>query len=704
MAFFERVKPLLTGEAGHGDQAALAEACGMNLEAFRMAVHRLKKRLRQCVKAEVAGTLEDPAAVQEEMQASLRRARRLNLFRLCFTVRASGHRYERILLPIPGCRQCGAGSARRPGGPLPALPDGGGDASRTQAAERRAPIPPLTPEELAPHFPQLEILECLGRGGMGVVYKARQKSLNRLVALKLLAPERADDPQFAERFEQEAQALAALNHPNIVGVHDFGQAGGFYFLLMEFVDGVNLRQAMKAGRFTPEQALAIVPPVCEALQYAHEHGIVHRDIKPENLLLDKEGRVKIADFGIAKIAATRTASGRRRSRNSQPAGTPQYMAPEQKEHRATDHRADIYSLGVVLYEMLTGELPATKLQPPSKRVQIDVRLDEIVLRALEKKPELRFATAAEFRTQVEAVTRAVATPPEAGPSFPLRRVSAALTVTAFFAGWIPAFLVLDFGFPIRNPGLAAFGGMLVGLPFLLIGVLLWCLRAATAASAQRKRQVMQVLLAGSGVAGILAAVAVAAGVFFAWALLGERGAWNPAPDESAVASLAWIAMFALPWAAAVLFRASGRRLDAETEPTRNLIEATRREGGRPTAHLTRGPRGSVLGAGYFSLLCGGCHRQPPGPGRNRHRTGLVATRRPDPHDDPRSRRSLRHDDSRLGGRLANPAVGGAPRGPATGGVRRSGVPVDGAERCHCLGDRGAGQNVRGFQRESVRHR
>src|SRR6187551_3439885 len=162
---------------------------------------------------------------------------------------------------------------------------------------------PLTPAELAPHFPQLEILECLGRGGMGVVYKARQKSLNRLVALKLLAPERADDPQFAVRFEKEAQALAALNHPHIVAVHDFGQAGGFYFLLMEFVDGVNLRQAMRAGRFTPGQALAVVPPVCEALQFAHEHGIVHRDIKPENLLLDREGRVKIADFGIAKIMA-----------------------------------------------------------------------------------------------------------------------------------------------------------------------------------------------------------------------------------------------------------------------------------------------------------------------------------------------------------------------------------------------------------------
>ena len=225
----------------------------------------------------------------------------------------------------------------------------------TQTEGSSMAMPPLSPEELAPHFPQLEILECLGRGGMGVVYKARQKSLNRLVALKLLAPERAHDAEFAKRFTHEAHALAALNHPHIVTVYDFGRAGGFYFLLMEFIDGVNLRQAMGAKRFTPEQALAVVPPICEALQFAHEHGIVHRDIKPENLLLDKEGRVKIADFGIAKMLGEDTSTG---VGESQPAGTPQYMAPEQKEHQRTDHRADIYSLGVVLYEMLTGELPA----------------------------------------------------------------------------------------------------------------------------------------------------------------------------------------------------------------------------------------------------------------------------------------------------------------------------------------------------------
>ena len=269
----------------------------------------------------------------------------------------------------------------------------------TQAVKDTPLAPPFTPTELAPHFPQLEILECLGRGGMGVVYKARQKSLNRLVALKLLAPERVDDPQFAVRFEKEALALAALNHPNIVSIYDFGRAGGFYFLLMEFIDGMNLRQFLQSRRLTPREALSIVPPVCDALQCAHDHGIVHRDIKPENLLIDKSGVVKIADFGIAMMLSEESPIS---VEESQGAGTPDYAAPEQS-NGTTDHRGDIYSLGVVLYEMLTGERPQKEILPPSKRVQVDIRIDEIVLRALEKTPGMRWQTAAEFRTQVEAV-------------------------------------------------------------------------------------------------------------------------------------------------------------------------------------------------------------------------------------------------------------------------------------------------------------
>lgn len=297
--------------------------------------------------------------------------------------------------------------------------------------------PSLTPEELAPHFPQLEIIEYMGRGGMGVVYKARQKTLGRLVALKLLAPERIKDLKFAERFTSEARALAQLAHPNIVTVHDFGQAGDFFYLLMEFVDGVNLRQALNAGRFTPEQALTIVPPVCEALQYAHENGIVHRDIKPENLLLDKAGRVKIADFGIARILRPDAPA-----ENAPSAGTPQYMAPEQRTSpSSSDHRADIYSLGVVLYEMLTGELPSSKLQPPSRKVVIDVRLDEIVMRALEKSPDLRWQTAADLRTRLETITAAQAA--KTSSSAPPAREGSGIAAKLLHMGWLlPAGIAL----------------------------------------------------------------------------------------------------------------------------------------------------------------------------------------------------------------------------------------------------------------------
>ncbi|RYD78348.1 MAG: serine/threonine protein kinase, partial [Verrucomicrobiaceae bacterium] len=192
-----------------------------------------------------------------------------------------------------------------------------------------------------------------------------------------------------------------------------GQSGGFYYLMMEFVDGVNLRQLLRTKKLTPEEALAIVPPVCEALQFAHERGIVHRDIKPENLLLDKNGRVKIADFGIAKMLGAEAVAS---AGEEQVAGTPEYMAPEQQiTPKAADHRADIYSLGVVFYEMLTGERPAKAIEPPSRKVQIDVRLDEIVLRALEATPERRYHSAAEMRTDVETYTSEAAS--ETGSSW-----------------------------------------------------------------------------------------------------------------------------------------------------------------------------------------------------------------------------------------------------------------------------------------------
>lgn len=281
--------------------------------------------------------------------------------------------------------------------------------------------PPPSPQEIAPHFPQLEILSCLGRGGMGVVYKARQKALDRLVALKLLDPGREKDPEFSQRFAREAQALAKLNHPHIVAIHDFGQAGGFFYLLMEYVDGSNLRTLLTNYRFTPEQALAIIPSLCDALQYAHDRGIVHRDIKPENLLLGSDGHVKVADFGLVKMLGSGDCP------EEHPVGTPSYMAPEQiASPDKVDNRADIYSLGVVFYEMLTDQRPGPgQVVAPSRRVSIDVRLDEIVLRALAKEPALRYQQASVFKTHVETIARSPTTPtPRSDDKLPPPRAAA----------------------------------------------------------------------------------------------------------------------------------------------------------------------------------------------------------------------------------------------------------------------------------------
>jgi tRNA A-37 threonylcarbamoyl transferase component Bud32 len=261
------------------------------------------------------------------------------------------------------------------------------------------------PAKLASKFPQLEVLELLGQGGMGAVYKARQPKLDRLVALKILPPEVGRDPTFAERFSREARALAKLSHPNIVGVHDFGEVDGFYYFVMDYVDGGNLRQILWSGQLAPGDALKIVPQICEALQYAHDEGVVHRDIKPENILLDRKGRVKIADFGLARLLG-RTPAQFTLTGSQQVMGTPYYMAPEQMyKPLSVDHRADIYSLGVVIYEMLTSELPLGRFAPPSQKVRVDDRLDPIVLRALAKEPEHRYQQVSELKSAVEGITQ-----------------------------------------------------------------------------------------------------------------------------------------------------------------------------------------------------------------------------------------------------------------------------------------------------------
>ena len=329
------------------------------------------------------------------------------------------------------CPQCGADlPADAPDGVCPkCLVQQGFDSRADPAGEEPGATGPAgrpsfvapSPEELSARFPQFDIVELVGQGGMGAVYKARQPTLDRFVALKILPPEVGDDPAFAERFKREARALAKLSHSSIVTVYDFGEADGLYYFVMEYVDGANLRQTMAHGRLTPPEALAIVPQICDALQAAHDEGVVHRDIKPENVLIDKRGRVKITDFGLAKLLGAdtdETAIGTPFTLTGprQVMGTAHYMAPEQmRGSSGVDHRADIYSLGVVFYEMLTGELPIGRFEPPSKKVQVDVRLDAVVLRTLESAPDRRYQHASDVKTDVDKIVNDDTPPPGAAP-------------------------------------------------------------------------------------------------------------------------------------------------------------------------------------------------------------------------------------------------------------------------------------------------
>jgi predicted Ser/Thr protein kinase len=399
----------------------------------------------------------------------------------------------------------------------------------------------LAVENLAGLFPHLEILDLIGQGGMGAVYSAQQTKLDRLVALKIIRPESADDPAFAERFNREAKTLARLNHPGIVGIYDFGEvvlpgevadptpgaepAGSrLYYFVMEYVDGVNLRQLLAEGALPAEQALAIVPQACEALQYAHEEGVVHRDIKPENILLDSKGRVKIADFGLAKLAA-RSAEDFTLTATHQVMGTPRYMAPEQMEgSRAVDHRADIYSLGVVFYEMLTGQVPAGHFEPPSRHAAVDARLDEIVLRALARDPARRYQQASEISTQVGALRGLVdgshgsearnIDAPWPGPSTILERGVGRL-VHDVRAGGISRMAAAP-----ATPSVLAILFCLIGLATMLLP---WGIRAAEAPA------VGQPVYAWDNSWGQLAGIVLfgLALALFAGTPSGRRPAWRP---------------------------------------------------------------------------------------------------------------------------------------------------------------------------------
>jgi len=261
--------------------------------------------------------------------------------------------------------------------------------------------PPPAQAELAEHFPAYEIGALLGQGATGAVYRARHRALGLERALKVIGLDVAARPGFAERFEREARTLAGLVHQNIVAIHDAGRAGPWFFLAMDLVEGADLRQMIRAARIAPREALAIVGQMCDALQFAHDKGVVHRDIKPENVLVDRSGRVHVLDFGLARLIDPDVEA---LTRSGAVVGTPLYMAPEQwRSPLEVDHRADIFSLGVVFYELLTGELPVGRFPPPSHCVQLDVRLDKVVLKTLEREPERRYQKVSDVKTDVQHV-------------------------------------------------------------------------------------------------------------------------------------------------------------------------------------------------------------------------------------------------------------------------------------------------------------
>ena len=283
-------------------------------------------------------------------------------------------------------------------------------------------------------FGPYEVTGTIGEGGMAVVYKGYQQSLNRYVAIKVLRAELARDQEFVERFRREALAVADLSHANILHVYDAGYAHGVYYIVMAYVDGGSLKDLIAQGPIEMEYAIAIVAQVADALHHGHQRGIIHRDVKPSNILISRDGRPLLTDFGIAK--ALHETTGLTRTGTS--IGTPEYMAPEQIQGQPVDARTDIYALGIVLYEMLAGWAPfssttpvatlykqVNESPPPLRQVNIGVStwVQDIVLKAMEKNPWDRYQKASEMAAALRQRrgAEAIATPtPRASEGTPQR--------------------------------------------------------------------------------------------------------------------------------------------------------------------------------------------------------------------------------------------------------------------------------------------
>lgn len=259
-----------------------------------------------------------------------------------------------------------------------------------------------------------EIIEKLGSGGMSIVYKGLDTVLNRLVTIKVLREQFANDEDFVRRFHREAQSVASLSHINIVSIFDVGFEGDLHYLVMEFIEGQNLKEYIRQkGKLSVNEAVPIGMQILDALEHAHEHGVVHRDIKPHNILLTKHGRVKVTDFGIARAASETTVTY-----SGTLVGSVQYISPEQAKGITVGPKSDIYSAGAVLYEMLTGQLPFTGDSPiavalqhiqnepvsPSELIpEVPMELSHIIIRAMEKNPDSRYESAREMESDLERI-------------------------------------------------------------------------------------------------------------------------------------------------------------------------------------------------------------------------------------------------------------------------------------------------------------
>jgi serine/threonine-protein kinase len=298
-----------------------------------------------------------------------------------------------------------------------------------------------------------QLLEALGKGGMAFVYRARDLMLERYVAVKILREDYSRDPAFQERFRQEAKAAANLSHPNIVTVHDFGLDAGKLFIVMEYVPGKDLKTLLQQrGRFTPEEGLPLIIQACAGIGYAHRAGLVHCDVKPQNMLVTPDQRLKVADFGIARALASIHPD----EQSDVVWGSPQYFSPEQAAGAAPSPSSDVYSLGVVLYEMLTGALPfnattATELarlhldaQPPLLAETLpDVlpTLEQILLKVLSKEPSARYRTADQLGRVLLNFGNARSAPalvltPEAAPVMTKSTPAAAAETASLNIDWL----------------------------------------------------------------------------------------------------------------------------------------------------------------------------------------------------------------------------------------------------------------------------